>query len=264
MASMYFEHRFWLQILGDHSRFIFSSLSPKEKAELNKAHYFMGAFDDLLAQAHEEESEAHLLDLTHQAFQEVNSLRYFKLQLIRRHLVDGIELHLTPTFLNHMVNELDEYCLLLHCFLEEKKMPHCHPLHFHTVWLLDASGHAGFLHCNLDDVEYELKKKSKDFQEEFMELYHKALEYQDFLRTGLTKFPALLRFNHQVDREMGLFMTFLQELMQLRLNLDALGTFSPLIVDHMYREECYYLLKLAQLGAVPKPQCDPAKPRLKV
>jgi hypothetical protein len=26
-----FEHRFWLQILGDHARFILNALSPKEK-----------------------------------------------------------------------------------------------------------------------------------------------------------------------------------------------------------------------------------------
>lgn len=263
-ASMAFEHKFWLQIMGEHCRFIFSSLSPKEKAEVNQAHYFVGAFDELLSQARQAESGGDLIDLTRQVFHEVDNLRQYKLHLIRRHLVDGIELNLTPTFVSHMVNELDEYFFIMRVFLEERKIPLCPPTHHHLLWLLDAVGHSGFIHCSLDDVEFELKKKTKDFEERFRELYLKAEEYQGFLRTGLTDFPALDRLNSQVNQEMQEFMKFLQELIQLRLNLDVLGTISPLIPDHMYREECYYLLKLAQLGAVPTPKCDPTKPRLKV
>ncbi|WP_407669701.1 hypothetical protein [Paenibacillus kobensis] len=32
--------------------------------------------------------------------------------------------------------------------------------------------------------------------------------------------------------------------------------------DHMAREECFYLTKLAAAGLVPHPNCDPAKPRI--
>lgn len=32
-----FEHRFWLQILGDHSRFIYEALAPVQKVEIDKA-----------------------------------------------------------------------------------------------------------------------------------------------------------------------------------------------------------------------------------
>lgn len=37
--AIWFEHQFWLQILGDHGRFIFSNLSPEEKDEINRACY---------------------------------------------------------------------------------------------------------------------------------------------------------------------------------------------------------------------------------
>lgn len=33
-----FEHRFWLQVLGDHARFIFDTLSPQETEEIRKVH----------------------------------------------------------------------------------------------------------------------------------------------------------------------------------------------------------------------------------
>ena len=216
----------------------------------------------LLAQARQCASGGDLLDLTKQAYKDVQCLREFKLHLIRRHLIDGIELHLSPTFVNHMVNELEEYGLILQCLLEEGTLPQCHPVHYHTIWLLDAVGHAGSIHCSLDEVENELKERSKYFKKDFEGLHQKAMEFKGYLRTDLKDFPALHRFNCQVDREMDLFMKFLAELIELRVNLEALGTLSPLVPDHMYREECYYLTKLAQVCAVPAPKCDPAKPRI--
>lgn len=46
-----FEHRFWLQILGDHARFIFNGLSSKEAEDVQKANRFIQWFDGLLAQS---------------------------------------------------------------------------------------------------------------------------------------------------------------------------------------------------------------------
>ncbi|MPN58312.1 hypothetical protein SDC9_206016 [bioreactor metagenome] len=66
--SILFEHQFWLQTLGDHSRFIFSPLAPKETSEIEKAHYFICTFDKLLAQARECISGGDLLDLTKLAY----------------------------------------------------------------------------------------------------------------------------------------------------------------------------------------------------
>lgn len=62
--------------------------------------------------------------------------------------------------------------------------------------------------------------------------------------------------------EMVLFRKFLEELKEMDIRLEALGTLSPLMIDHMAREECYYLLKLSQVTALTPPACDPAKPRI--
>ncbi len=43
-----FEHRFWLQILGDHSRFIHDALAPVEKENIKIASQFIQIFDMLL------------------------------------------------------------------------------------------------------------------------------------------------------------------------------------------------------------------------
>ncbi len=263
-ASAMFEHQFWLQILGDHSRFIFASLAPKETEEIDKSLHFIQVFDSLLAQSRECASGGDLMDMTKTAYQHVTALRDFKLHLLCRQLAEGIEFHLPPTFVNHMVNELEEYCLVLTTLMEECKLPICHPVHYHKVWLRDAVGHAATINCQLDEVERDLKQKSKCFAENFSGLEKKALEFEGYLRTGLETFPALERFNCQADKEMNLFKCFLTEMLELRISLEALGTLSPLAPDHMYREECYYLTKLAQLGTVPMPQCDPTKPRINV
>jgi hypothetical protein len=61
---------------------------------------------------------------------------------------------------------------------------------------------------------------------------------------------------------MKLFRKFLAELLEMELSSEVLDRITPLIPDHMAREECYYLMKLAASGLVPMPGCDPAKPRV--
>lgn len=264
VESIKFEHQFWLQILGDHSRFIHSNLAPNEKVKIEKAHNFMCTFDTLLDQTRQCISGTDLFDFTKKVCEIVCDFREFKLNLICCHLTNRIELHLSPTFINHMVNELEEYSLIIDSLLEDKKLPRYHPVHYHKIWLLDAVGHSGFIYCSLDETEDKLREESKCFQQNFKGLHEKALEYKGYLRTKLKDFPALNRFNCQVDKEMDLFKKYLSNILELRIRLEALGTLSPLGPDHMFREECYYLTKLAQIGAVPFPKCDPTKPRIQI
>lgn len=155
-----FEHRFWLQILGDHSRFIHEGLAPVQQAEIEQAQTFIGVFDTLLGQA----SSGDSMQLAARAQPEVIKLREFKLALIRRHLTGKIKMHLTPTFLNHMVNELEEYVRILQHLRGGQIPPVYHELHHHQVWLLDAAGHSEAITSNMDGVEKKLKEKSKAFE----------------------------------------------------------------------------------------------------
>jgi len=58
------------------------------------------------------------------------------------------------------------------------------------------------------------------------------------------------------------FQRFQRDLGALRSNKEVLGVLQPVFLDHMFREECYYLLKLAQSGQGDPPACDPTSPRL--
>lgn len=259
--SSLYEQRFWLQIMGDHARFIFGSLPLKELEEAKQAQFFIGLFDHLLGQARLPLSVTGLKQLNHLSYQYVQQFRVFKLHMLREHLAGHLESGLSPTFFNHMLNELDEYMRVLSALIAGHVPPPVNPIHHHLLWLLDASGHANSITADLDMSEKRMIETSRNFAKHFDDYYLKAVEMAGYLRTNLNQFPALARFNKQVELEMLLFMKFLHEIEELRLTSELLGTIHPLMADHMAREECYYLQKLSQVAEVQRPACDPAKPR---
>ncbi|XEC95481.1 DUF2935 domain-containing protein [Paenibacillus tarimensis] len=262
MSDPLFEHRFWLQILGDHARFLHNGLAPGEKADIQSTERFINTFDRLLNEARKPEAAKMLPEINRQAEKAVTELRAFKLGLLERLLVAKVKISLTPTFLNHMVNELEEYLRILEALLAGQPVPVFHPLHHDLLWLQDAFGHAVAIGADLDLVEKALIKKSRTFQKHFEQLYIKAMEMTGYMRTALRDFPAFRKYHKDIDLEMKVFMHFLQELEEMQFTDETLDRLSPLILDHMFREECYYLTKLAQLGMVPMPECDPAAPRV--
>ncbi|ARU61563.1 hypothetical protein CBW65_11490 [Tumebacillus avium] len=257
-----FEHRFWLQILGDHARFFQLTTSAKEVQEVQRINSFVALFDQLLETARRDLSDAELITLNRQAAQRVKEFREFKLHVIRRQLTGEIAVNLPPSFINHMVNELDEYTRILNNLLEGKLPPVFHPVHHHLLWLSDAYGHADGLASFTDMSEKLVIAKAKSFSKHFTDLYLKAVELTGFLRTGLQDFPPLARFNKEAELEIIMFQEFLNEVEEMELDHTLLSILSPLMPDHMFREECYYLTKLSQVSNVKQPACDPTQPRV--
>lgn len=255
-----FEHRFWLQILGDHSRFIWNTLSAKEANDIRIAQQFIQSFDALLAVSRG--ANVDVAQLTGEALRLTEQLRQFKLDLLARHLFGKLAIGLTPTFLNHMVNELEEYLRILIELNAGNPVPKYDALHHDFLWLPDAAGHAAAIASDLDSIEQRLIETSRIFERHFQQFYMKSIELAGFMRTRLRDFPAFRKFHADVDAEMKLFVSFLRELEELELSAEVLDRIMPLMPDHMMREECYYLTKLAGLGLVPSPDCDPTKPRI--
>ncbi|WP_139492004.1 DUF2935 domain-containing protein [Brevibacillus dissolubilis] len=257
-----FEHRFWLQVMGDHGRFILETVSPKEMEIAKRAQYFVFVFDHLLAQSRQPLSAGELSTVTQQANYYTAEIRQFKLDLLAMHLRSEIAIGLTPTFFNHMVNEAEEYLRVLGFLLAGEVPPPCHPLHYHLLWLPDSVGHAAGIADNLDPVEKKLKKKLMEYMKQFEVFFIKATEMAGYLRTNISQFPALSRFNTDVELEMKLFTSFLKEIEELELDEKVLARLNALMPDHMAREQCYYLIKLSEVSIVePLEGCDPTKPR---
>ncbi|ADU32403.1 DUF2935 domain-containing protein [Evansella cellulosilytica] len=259
----FFELKFWLQVLGDHGRFIHDSLAPSEEEYIKQAKYFIRTFDTLLEEARKSLNDQQLMQLLQRSNEEGNKLRELKLSIIKEHLVGDVKISLPPSFLNHMVNELDEFLRLLSYLVKGQVPPDVHPLHHDLIWLLDAAGHANAIHDDMDHVEYNIRHRSEQFTKEWEEFYLKAVEMAGYLRANVTHFPALSKMHKDIKLEMELFKAFLREVEEMELNKESLGVFEPLMADHMLREECYYLMKLADTTELAPPDdCDPTKPRL--
>ena len=255
--SALLEHRFWLQILGDHSRFIYNTLSPKETQLIQFVQYYMESFDHLLELARKCTSHHEMTSINQQAYTLTLEFRKFKLDILRRLILGQVTITLTPTFINHMVNELEEYLRILSDLVVNKPVPQFDAIHHDLLWLPDAAGHAAAIAADLDMIEKRLIQKSQQFEVHFQQLYIKSIELAGYMRTQLSDFPALRRFHMEVDLELRIFTSFLRELEEMEITTEVLDRISPLMPDHMMREECYYLNKLALLGMIPNPSCDP-------
>ena len=111
------EHQFWLQIMGDHARFIFFSLAPTETEFIITAQEFLILFDQLLNQSHKHLIEAELQDLNREAYEASYRFREFKLLLLSHSLQPDLKSQLTSTFINGMINELEEYLTILNALM---------------------------------------------------------------------------------------------------------------------------------------------------
>jgi hypothetical protein len=114
----------------------------------------------------------------------------------------------------------------------------------------------------MDATEKQLRERSRLFTGHFEQFYLKAVEFAGYLRSKEYDFPALRRMNQESKLEIEAFQMFLHELLELNISAQVLGTFPTLMADHMFREECYYLTKLAESTQDKKPGCDPAKQRI--
>jgi hypothetical protein len=256
-----FEHHFWLQILGDHSRFILNALSPKETVHITKSKEFIELFDTLLDKSHKSLTTQDLSNLNYEAYNSAMRLREFKLMLLTKSIADSIDVSLPPTFFNHMVNELDDYLFILDSLIKNK-MRDDSDIKLHLLWLSDGAGHASAIASRLDDTEKELVTRSKLYEKEFANLYVKSIEFNGYTRTGLHDFQALRNLNDKAYEKMNNFKGFLKELEEGIIQKKILSVLSPLVTDHMFREECYYLTKLSMVTHLKEPVCDPGKPRV--
>lgn len=245
MLNLKKEIEFWSLILRDHALFQYTSLSPKESEIIKTTQYFMNLFFNLY-------KEVLSLDIVTEDFVKANKAALkqfiqFKKELLTKLMKCDIELSMTPTFLNHMINEALEYLRVLNIAHESIRFNKTlENIRLHMVWLPDASGHAKYISSQLDGIEHLYIEKSEKFIKEFDSLFKKAYEiYQLYERSELDN-GALNQFNIDVEMSLTDFINFLESLEKLRKDcrIFATGTFSPLIPNHMIREEKYYLYRI--------------------
>lgn len=235
---------FWASIMQDHADFILSALSSKETEFIRNAQYFKNEFNKI-------EKDA-TLEISNQYIDYIisilNNFIDFKQSIIKRLLSCNIELGLLPSFINHMINEAFEFHRnLLKLRTTNKLEPKKENILLHSIWLPDAAGHAAIITTTLDSVEKIYIKEARMFESIFNEMFIKNFELGKMLeRTGLED-GTLNYFNNEVEDRINDFIAFLNKLKNLRMQCKVMGIIKPLMLDHMIREERYFLMNIRNL-----------------
>jgi hypothetical protein len=237
---MEYENSFTLQILTDHCRFIQMTVSAKHP--------------DVFAVAKDLEERGNALWL--QSLKRVNvsknlqeyilTVKTFKESLLSQLLQDKLAIGLPPTFFNHMLDELQDRLDHVNYYLQNGTVLEKDFLELHHLWLKDAEGHADALYCNVDMVEHQVRERAKKFRKSFDHLWNRNIEemkYVDNTSSSEVR-PSIVNLNDLASKEMGAFVDLLQELKDLKVSHSLLGQIPVLMIDHMIREEFYYLNKL--------------------
>lgn len=257
-----FENRFWLQILGDHGRFTLDLLAPSEAAAICTARQMIGAFDALLTEARRDITAAQAMTLSCQARAWSCAMRDFQLGLIARQLTAPTGINMTPSMFSHMINETEEYLRILSCLAAGRLPPAMNPIHYNILWLDDEASHAAAISSGLDEVEHTYIDAAMDYVHKFHCLFIKAHGMVGLMRTGLTQFAALSQLDVEAYDQTMAFTKFMLDVQAKRTDSRLLGIVPPLMPDHMAREQCYYMHKLAISACLTPPACDPTRPRV--
>jgi len=229
----HFEHQFWLQILTDHLQFIMEHLAESEEKYLDEVHELKKKGHSLLRSM----NESKIIDF-------VELVMSLKTEILELRVNDQIKLSMSPTIISHMLNEAQEYLeLLIPARANEVKRLSLE-LATHKLWLTDIIGHLDAIKSQLDGVEKDLKKKAMKQQKGFSNLQKKTLEFIHYLKHGVKDFPAIDYLTETTITETNVYLLFLKELFTLKSENMILGHLSPLFIDHMFREQSYYLIKL--------------------
>ncbi len=239
---------FWSGIMRDHCEFFLISLSHRETELINIALFYKNAFINILYESKalsEVQSPIETTDLTNKVLPLLLNFINFKRLALRRLLKCDIELNLTPSFINHMINEAMEFYRDI-CTINTSIPvdPTVQNIMLHKIWLPDASGHAASISTQLDPTETSLIKEADNFKKAFDNLYIKAVELGQMLERACLANGSLEWLNTEVETKINEFICFLDKVRKLRVCCKALGSLKPLIPDHMIREEKYYLANI--------------------
>lgn len=251
-----FENRFWLRIMLDHLYIILNALHYREVEERNRAESMIKTYNELLERVWDTVAPEGLKKLNEEAYKATEEIRIYKLHLLRRQLNGNISLAISSDLTSRLISEAEYYLDLLFLFLQNKKYI-IQPIPLHMLWLYDAAGHAVDIANGFNFSNADLKNKTLSYQTDFILLYVRAAEMRGFFRTGMEDFPAFDQFNEDVNARLTEFTEFFVDLNFKIIKGRVPTSVSSVMLDHMYREECYYLTQLSKISKIRAPICDP-------
>jgi hypothetical protein len=253
------ENQFWLQVLGDYSRFMRNTIYVTAADEINRSIGFITQLDELLARSRLTFSDEQLKVFNQQAYQAVQDFRKFILSIIRKQITEKNIIVMTPAILNEYVNDTERYLDILDTYMKNNTI--LNPVSDSITWLMKI--YIGTMHLQdsigISFIEY--KRKAGALADIVLDLYLRAYVTIGLRRTNLRTYPALEQLMVDIQSQMTVYAEYLVDLIRLLKEKKLLGSITLLDLDNQYRQLCYYLTKLSMFSEIRPPVCDPTSPR---
>ena len=247
------EIEFWTQIMRDHSTFLLEGLSFEEKELISKTKDFFETFDDLYkgAQQLPEELTPEVIPmLIVENKTVIVQFIQFKKEILEGIMASKFKIAYSPSFLNALINEAMEFYRVL-CIADDNLRYNrvLENIRMHRIWLMDATNHAWFIAAEIDPIEKQYIKQAIKFHYCFSKLFKKGYELYLMYERITRKNGELEHFNNEVEDEINKFIGFLKTIEKVKDKKQILtsGLLSTLSINHMIREEEYYLSRIKEL-----------------
>jgi len=252
-------YRAWLRILHDHMMFIMK----RSEAYKQEALTFYNTLTDLEGLIIDS-GKLDFFTINRKIITVVEAIRTFKQSILADLLTAPAKITLPPTFISHMLNELEKFRFIVHYVEANREFPPSNNLNDHELWLLDIVGHLCGIKDNLDPVEKVLRKRLHKEAKVFEKLHNKALEFIGYFKHGVMTDTLMRTLDVSSVQKTLLYLNLVKEIALLRESNVALGVIDRHMLMHMIFEEIYYMKCLA----TSQPNYDPLvlsqlKPNLK-
>lgn len=237
--DVYDHYRFWVRVLQDHMIFIIKRSKEYEA----RANDFLVQLTEL-KQTLMSGAPDNFNQFNEQVIEIVENIRDFKRYILNDLLTKQPLISLPPTFISHMLNELEKFRFLIHYIQVNNQFPPTNNLNEHELWLGDIMGHLTGIKDNLDPVEKLLRKRLYKQKKVFKALHHKTIEFIGYFKHGVEpnlSVGGLDRIDAPSMEATILYLNLVREILELRSQNIALGVIDRHMLLHMIFEEVYYL-----------------------
>ncbi|TCM90992.1 DUF2935 family protein [Paenibacillus sp. BK033] len=264
------EHRFWLEILDDHSVFVRDFLSPTESHWVALAQQYSERFRYLLGLLAKLPSrnlpidDPAMIEFARVVYPVAEG--YYRLEgtLQNLRLTNRVNLNATPTYFNGTLNENQEYLRFLSYAQKGQPFEELSLVALLHLWIEDQLGHAILLNNVLDPVEIPLATKALGLAQAFRNHMAKNQSIAGYLRFSPPGLPFQQRFAREVSQTVAEFYSFVVQIIGQFANTELLSRTTLRFLEHHLPETCYFLRKLSCFNPeiVMIPYCSLTKPTL--
>ena len=229
---------FWTDILSEHAKFQINAFSHKEGNYISTAERFYHNFIKY-NQTIEYGKNVDMYALENDVIKFIS----FKKEIIFNLLHHNILINFSPSFINHMVNEANEFLGMFRSGICPEKTQN--PSLYIKIWLADASGHASTLSAFLDLAEVPNIQHAEFFKDMFDKLGKKASEIT-MIKENMETHVDVSFLKEETIEALDEFILYVEKIGELldSKRIMSVGTMSSEITTHFVKEHRYFINKL--------------------